>query len=276
MADQIRDKRKDPFFKVDNALIDREDFDIYEKMVYVVLCKYAGNNGGAFPSYNTIAHKAGCSRRKAIDAVASLIEKEVITKEIRINDKDENISNLYDIVGVGGSAHSAPPSAPDAPPPGAQDAPPSAHGAPKKETLNKTHSSYKESVSQSVDGQTESPDLIQSFRTMVAQCQLGKLDKEKESMVEEALKGLYFDEGFANNTLMIPLTLVRESLGKLHYLIIEHALYNFRTAAENGTYIKSPTKYLQSCIFFAISEFYSGIYSSQYLIQLAKEVDSKI
>lgn len=51
-----------------------------------------------FPSYQTIAGKAGCSRRKAIDAVARLESLGLIRKEVRKNPCGDNTSNLYTIV----------------------------------------------------------------------------------------------------------------------------------------------------------------------------------
>jgi len=85
-----------PFFQAPNLIFDA-DLTAYEKIVYLYLCR-CGNNSTAFPSYNTIAKKCGISRRKAIECVGALIEKNYITKEQRINPYDNNnFSNVYKI-----------------------------------------------------------------------------------------------------------------------------------------------------------------------------------
>ncbi len=137
----LRDGRKKDWFYLDNALVDREDLNIYEKAAYVVLARYADNNKDtAFPAYNTIAKKIGCSRRKAIETISSLEQKKILIKTTRYKENSkENNSNLYKLLSakIGeGSAGDAPLSAQDAPPPSAGDAPRGAHGAPKKD-LNK-------------------------------------------------------------------------------------------------------------------------------------------
>lgn len=77
------------------------DLDIYEKMVYIVLRSFCNghDNAVAFPSYKTIAELSSMSRAKAITVVQSLIDKGLISKEIRWdvskNRKIRNTSNLY-------------------------------------------------------------------------------------------------------------------------------------------------------------------------------------
>ena len=85
---------RNPFFMVPNDIFDLElDLDIYEKMIYIYLRRCANNGSVPFPSYNTIADKCCMSRRKAIDTVNSLIEKNFLSKE-----KRENQSNIYHVI----------------------------------------------------------------------------------------------------------------------------------------------------------------------------------
>ena len=74
MKERLYDKRIDCYFKLENELIDREDLTTSEKMVYICLCRYANNNDGAFPSYETISKKSGLSRRHAITIVNRLLK----------------------------------------------------------------------------------------------------------------------------------------------------------------------------------------------------------
>lgn len=115
MKKTLQFRRERPFVMVDYAVVMSGQLSVYELAVYLVLCAYADSQEGTcFPSYQTIAGKAGCSRRKAIDAVARLESLGLIRKEVRKNPCGDNTSNLYTIV-------AAPPIA--APPPHAEDTP---------------------------------------------------------------------------------------------------------------------------------------------------------
>jgi DNA-binding Lrp family transcriptional regulator len=101
MSDYVVDKRENGFTRIEEDFIDSVgEFDIYEKIIYMILCRHANiHTAVAFPSYNTIAKKAGCSRRKAIDSVASIVEKGIIFKRPNVNSKGESTSNTYEILG---------------------------------------------------------------------------------------------------------------------------------------------------------------------------------
>ncbi|MDR3354498.1 MAG: helix-turn-helix domain-containing protein [Synergistaceae bacterium] len=73
------------------------DLSIYEKMVYIVLCSHAKKDGPAFPSVMTIAQEASCSRTKVFEALNTLEERGIITRENRIFPKRGQTSNLYEI-----------------------------------------------------------------------------------------------------------------------------------------------------------------------------------
>lgn len=159
----IKDGRKDFYFKVENAIIDGYNAtektakgkektitasyfdDIYEKMIFIVLCRYCNNNEVAYPSFQKIADMAMCSRRKAIDCIESLENKGFIKKVSRPKTSGDNDTNLYTIQNIREytskekeKKESKKPSAYDALP-SAQHAPPSAQHAPNKEQEKKNN-----------------------------------------------------------------------------------------------------------------------------------------
>lgn len=100
MTDFLQDNLR--VFVVPVEIMEIPDLDIYEQMVYIVLRSFTNpRESTAFPSYNTIAKLGRMSRRKAIDSVASLVEKGLLKKEVRLdvtkNRKIRNTSNLYTI-----------------------------------------------------------------------------------------------------------------------------------------------------------------------------------
>ena len=69
-------KRKEPFVMVESRILQSGELSVYEKTVYCVLCSFADNKTGiCYPSYETIAARAGCSGRKAIACIEILAEK---------------------------------------------------------------------------------------------------------------------------------------------------------------------------------------------------------
>jgi biotin operon repressor len=100
-----------------------EQLSIYDKAVYCVLCAYASNtNKSCYPSYQTIARKAGCSRRKVIDVIANLEAIGLIEKQEQFNVVGENKSNLY-VVKTSASASYALPTGAEQSLPNAEDSP---------------------------------------------------------------------------------------------------------------------------------------------------------
>lgn len=61
-----------------------------EKLIYMALIKYAGTNNRAWPSYETLARDASCSRRRAVYGVDLLCKCKLVVKERR-----GNRSNIY-------------------------------------------------------------------------------------------------------------------------------------------------------------------------------------
>ncbi len=136
MADEV--SFETGYFFGPNEIFDNPIADVYEKLVYLYLCRCANNSAAAFPSYQTIADKCSMSRRKAVNVIDSLIAKKLLSKTIRRGD-EKNQSNLYKVLPA--SAQHALPLVHTVHHPSAQHAPPlvhnmhhpSAHGAPYKE-----------------------------------------------------------------------------------------------------------------------------------------------
>ena len=90
-------------FIVPVDIMDVPDLTIYEQMTYMVLRSYVNpTDPTAFPSYPTIAKRGRMSRSSAIRAVEGLVQKGLITKEIRLavskNRKIKNTSNRYTLI----------------------------------------------------------------------------------------------------------------------------------------------------------------------------------
>lgn len=85
-----------PFTMVANELIMCEDMSPILKTVYSIACCYASSqDASCYPSYTTIARKAGICRSTAIKAIRELIAADLLSKETKQNTKQEFTSNTY-------------------------------------------------------------------------------------------------------------------------------------------------------------------------------------
>jgi hypothetical protein len=99
----------------ENAILDM-DLSIYEKMAYIVLCSHAKKDGPCFPSVNTIAREASCSRAKVFEALKRLEEIGAISRSSQIFEGRGQTSNLYEILDIdqtNKSENPLPPSTPE-------------------------------------------------------------------------------------------------------------------------------------------------------------------
>ena len=101
------------YFKVENIVIDgyssydkeldqvvhKDLFEcIHEKMIYMILERYANNNDGiAFPSISTIAKSAMCGVTTVKKYLKKLVDKGYITKTLRPKANGDNDSNIYTV-----------------------------------------------------------------------------------------------------------------------------------------------------------------------------------
>lgn len=93
-----------------------------QALVLLALQSFAGDGGSIYPSYETLAKRAGISRRSAVNAVADLVEAGVLVKHSRTSERGHE-SNSFTVIFDPGdenctsandgctSAKSAPPSA---------------------------------------------------------------------------------------------------------------------------------------------------------------------
>lgn len=108
----LKDNRKKDWFYIENELIDREDLSVYEKMIYTVLARHSNDGSCCFPSYKTIADKAGCSDRKVMKTIEELEAKKLIFKEKRKSQNNKQMSNMYFIMSAKISQKSSEPHSP--------------------------------------------------------------------------------------------------------------------------------------------------------------------
>ena len=98
---KIRDLRTHNRFFVDNKLIDEfgEIIGVYGIAIYAALCRFADlRTQRCFPSYQTLADRLDCSRRKVIDVMALLEDCHIIRKARRYDDDGHITSNWYDLM----------------------------------------------------------------------------------------------------------------------------------------------------------------------------------
>lgn len=75
----ITDNRKKGWFWIENALLEREDLNCYEKLIYVTLARYCNSEGKCYPSIETLMKATSINSRGTIlKYLKSLEEKELI------------------------------------------------------------------------------------------------------------------------------------------------------------------------------------------------------
>ena len=99
---EITNRRKHPFYIVDNAVL-----DIYGPQlkpngiaVYNALCRYADREGTCYPSIKTIATKIGVGRCTVIKAIQKLVSLGLVEIETRYSSNGDKDSNLYILLEV--------------------------------------------------------------------------------------------------------------------------------------------------------------------------------
>jgi len=103
MKEYLQDDGQLRVFIVPVDIMEIPDLTIYEQMAYMVLRSYVNpTDPTAFPSYPTIAKRGRMSRSSAIRAIEGLIQKGLITKEVRLdvskNRKIKHTSNRYTLI----------------------------------------------------------------------------------------------------------------------------------------------------------------------------------
>lgn len=98
---RVKDEREFSFTIIDNHILENEELTAYEKIVYIILCRFANyKERTCYPSFATIQKLAGCSRITVIRSIKKLEEKGYIKKESRVEENNGSKSNLYRIIDI--------------------------------------------------------------------------------------------------------------------------------------------------------------------------------
>jgi len=94
---KVEVRRKGGYTVVLDAIIDREDIGGNDLLVYLVLCRFADKAGECWPSYQTIADRAGIARSTAAKSLKNLEALGVLSHKRQHGDKGQT-SNLYTVL----------------------------------------------------------------------------------------------------------------------------------------------------------------------------------
>ena len=87
----MRDLREKDWFWLDNALIDRTDLNLYEKMLYACLARHTGKKEYAYPALETLARELGIKDTRTI----AKYTKSLAAKGLVVIEKLKGKSNRY-------------------------------------------------------------------------------------------------------------------------------------------------------------------------------------
>ena len=87
----MRDIRNKGWFWIENSLIDRDDLNPYEKLLYMTLARYCNNDGKCFPAIETLMKATGINGKATIVKYLKNLEKKELIFVIRNSGK----SNIY-------------------------------------------------------------------------------------------------------------------------------------------------------------------------------------
>ncbi len=98
-SDVLEDARSRSWFWCHSVILEM-GLSVYEIAVYCVLARHADGSGEkrvCFPSYRRLSSILGCSRPRAVRAVGILIQKSLLKKTTR-SDQRGCHSNLYELI----------------------------------------------------------------------------------------------------------------------------------------------------------------------------------
>lgn len=108
---EVRDKRKDNWFWIDNIILERYGAEIgpYGIALYCALCKYASNETQtSYPSQASLGKLLGMTPPTVRAALKKLVECGLVEYEHRASDTGARTSNMYYLVDVRGQETSLP------------------------------------------------------------------------------------------------------------------------------------------------------------------------
>jgi hypothetical protein len=95
---ELKENKSWYFTMVKNRPLEDDKLDTYDKLTYVILCKFANlKSGQCYPSLNTLKNLVSCSKPRLIKSLKNLTEIGYIRKERR-RTKSGDISNIYTII----------------------------------------------------------------------------------------------------------------------------------------------------------------------------------
>lgn len=87
----MRDIRTKNWFWIENSLIDREDLEPYEKLIYMTLARYADGNGRCFPGLELLMKSTGIGSKKTLIKYIKKLELKGLIEIIKRQGK----GNIY-------------------------------------------------------------------------------------------------------------------------------------------------------------------------------------
>lgn len=87
----MRDIRTKNWFWIENSLIDREDLEPYEKLIYMTLARYADGNGRCFPGLELLMKSTGIGSKKTLIKYIKKLEVKGLIEIIKRQGK----GNIY-------------------------------------------------------------------------------------------------------------------------------------------------------------------------------------
>jgi len=141
----------------------------------------------------------------------------------------------------------------------------------KKDTYNNniydsvSQSSIDRESEKTEDRQTEEEKDIEIFNKILDSCCPEFFDEPEA--IRGALEDMYFGKSFTEK-YGVPEQIIKERMKKLHHDIVKYAVYKMERAAADGTEIRNSLRYLQVCIYNAISEYESDLIADEYLARL--------
>lgn len=87
----MRDIRKKGWFWIENSLIDRDDLNPYEKLLYMTLARYCDSDGKCFPAIETLMKATGINGKATVVKYLKNLEKKELIFVVRNSGK----SNIY-------------------------------------------------------------------------------------------------------------------------------------------------------------------------------------
>lgn len=227
------------FTMICNDFLESNKLNGYEKLIFIILKKFANDNGECFPSLQKLTEISGFSKKTVQRVLKSLEEKEVLSVTHRRTQKG-NISNLYTIYDY----------------------------AEMWRTENKDEKPQKKNSPQKVTEESPEPNANDTLENINCQAEKYTLQEIKEYYdydilindysdikkdIDSVMSILYDTLNSSNKRMKImgeqkPVMVVQSKLLRLNY---EHILYSIKKFDSVTQKIKNPSAYMLSILYQA-------------------------